>query len=746
MLSCDSIGELCGVGDNPSISVSGGRPASDDNMNTKRAPPAPAHGAPPPKRLQIDAAGRGVEAFAQRAPTSSPVKRQLRRSMLVLFFVSVAQVKEERRNKNNARPGRVIHEESSTRKAPEDDAFQRGIMKAFDNVLQNHLNPIYRSLQHLTKQTGTLSERIGTLSHEVGQIKKLISNRDANERYRSEAKQENAAVTEEVNQEQTALRFAANEVHEGQGVELRFLNKLKDHLVYTNDKITSDDGTAIKIAIFRDNQIVTAGQLSSARIEILVLHDKFYDAAPDKWTECDFDAHIVSSSKGAVLGGVLRVKLTNGKASLSDVFFNMPSSKTGSKKLILAARVLSSDKAGLQIKEAVMNQPVEVQVNRNKSNKKSDHPKLKDEVHRLKGISGKGNRAKWLKDNGIHTVADFKKALNKDEEKIYTECFNMKKDNMLWKATVQHAEQCDLEGNCKLKSYGVEEKHVILFFNCVHDLVGATFRGRYVAKDNFNSDEQDEVNCLKIQAYNELDNIVFDHEMKDNFPVPLSSTLNTSIGDDASIRFTDTTGLNPPDLHVTSQVQDAAAVQTAHHATFAHANQLPQTFLNNNNACGFIIGSEQISFDPSFFNGYQGTMRQISRGSSQFDMTAIGYCIAQPSEALPVRAETTGGNNLSGLMNLDENVSDDSLDALALFGGWVPMASVGTSTGEQKVFVEMSSRNEHGKGFRSQEPGCLVSHVMCEPPAPHVYKQRLREMIHRPIIEGKDREKGEKLI
>lgn len=54
------------------------------------------------------------------------------------------------------------------------------------------------------------------------------------------------------------------------------------------------------------------------------------------------------------------------------------------------------------------------------ANKKSDHPKLKDEVHRLKGISGKGNRAKWLKDNGIHTVADFKKALNKDEEKIYT--------------------------------------------------------------------------------------------------------------------------------------------------------------------------------------------------------------------------------------------------------------------------------------------------------------------------------------
>jgi hypothetical protein len=52
------------------------------------------------------------------------------------------------------------------------------------------------------------------------------------------------------------------------------------------------------------------------------------------------------------------------------------------------------------------------------ANKKSDYPKLKDEVHRLKGISGKGCRTKWLKDNQINTVEEFVKALNKDEEKI----------------------------------------------------------------------------------------------------------------------------------------------------------------------------------------------------------------------------------------------------------------------------------------------------------------------------------------
>lgn len=62
------------------------------------------------------------------------------------------------------------------------------------------------------------------------------------------------------------------------------------------------------------------------------------------------------------------------------------------------------------------------------------------------------------------------------------------------------------------------------------------------------------------------------------------------------------------------------------------------------------------------------------------------------------------------------------LSYLVQFGGgfrWHPSA-VRTSAGEQKVFVETSSLNDHGKGFRSQEPGCVVSHVMCEPSAPQV--------------------------
>lgn len=153
------------------------------------------------------------------------------------------------------------------------------------------------------------------------------------------------------------------------------------------------------------------------------------------------------------------------------------------------------------------------------------------------------------------------------------ECFKLKKDNKIWKDTIKHAKECDLEGNCKLKLYRAEEQHVVLCFNCVHDLVGAKFRDHYVAKDNFSSDQQvcvdigillqmqtfdenledytsflfsqDAVNRLKKQAYDELDSIGFDHEMKNDYPV-------MTLSDDAYIPFTDT-AQNPPDLHVTFQ-------------------------------------------------------------------------------------------------------------------------------------------------------------------------------------------------
>ncbi|BAF28790.1 calmodulin-binding protein 60 F isoform X1 [Oryza sativa Japonica Group] len=590
-------------------------------MHTKRplpaqAPPAGLVLVPAPKRPHVDAAAGGGGGVA-----SPRGKRQLRSGMLVLFFV--AQVKEEMRY--NQRLRRVIRGENAISQQRAIETFDCVFQKAFDNAFQKHLDPIYRSLQSLNKRTDILS-------HEVEQIKHSNSNHHANQQYRSKANQESAAITEEVNQEQTAARFVASEAQEGQRVELRFLNKLNP-LVFTKEKITAEDGTAIKIAIVRDNQIITSGPLSSARIEILALHGNFYDVVPDNWTESEFDHRIVSSSQGPALGGVCQVKLKNGEASPSDVFFNIPSSKTESGRLILAAKVHTSDIGGLRIKEAVMMNPVVVQVYRNKLNRSSDRPKLKDEVHRLKGISGKGCRTKWLKDNQINTVEEFVKALNKDEEKIRNECFKLKKDNKLWKDTIKHAKECDLEGNCKLKLYRAEEQHVVLFFNCVHDLVGAKFRDHYVAKDNFSSDQQDAVNRLKKQAYDELDSIGFDHEMKNNYPV-------MTLSDDAYIPFIDT-AQNPPDLHVTFQVQGIAG------AEIYHAHELPQAFPNNNN-----------DFGQHFLHGFQGALTQMDHDYAQFGIADMQCYTTQAPEGT-----SYGGNNMIGPANVPQNViGDGSMD------------------------------------------------------------------------------------
>ncbi|EEC68587.1 hypothetical protein OsI_36935 [Oryza sativa Indica Group] len=487
---------------------------------------------------------------------------------------------------------------------------QEKVLQAFDNALQKHLNPIHRSLESLTG-------RIDTLTHEVGQIKQSNPNHHANEHYRSEANQD-----------------AAGFAHYGEAVELRFLNKLKPRLYYTQEKITAEDGTAIQIALFKDNQIVKSGPLSSARIEFVALEGDFNDVAPENWTEYMFNQNIARSPKGPVLGGVCQIKLKNGEASPSGISFVVPSSKSRSGMFILAARVHSSDKAGFRIMEALMN-PVEVQVYRNKANKNSDTPKLKDDVYHLKGISKKGTRFDWLKHNGINTVEDMLKALNKNEKKIRTECFKLNKSSKDWKEIVKHARKCDLEGNCNLKSYRVEEKHVVLFFNCVHDLVGAQFHDGYVTKDNFNSDQQDAVNCLKKQAYDALDDIAFDDKMKDNYPVSLSSAMNTSITDgDASIPLTDRAGTNYPDLHVTSQ-----AVGNSHHAEIYQEPELLQALLNYNSA----------------YEGYRaGAVAQIFGGFSEVDIP-IGCYTGQASEGT-----SSGGNALIGLMNMSQNGSDGS--------------------------------------------------------------------------------------
>ncbi|KAF7012632.1 hypothetical protein CFC21_026803 [Triticum aestivum] len=194
--------------------------------------------------------------------------------------------------------------------------------------------------------------------------------------------------------------------------------------------------------------------------------------------------------------------------------------------------------------EAVMD-AVEVQVLRNQVNEKCNRPKLKDEVYRLNGISRNGQPLKKLQERDIYCVEDFLKAIYKDKENIRNECFNIKKDNKRWEATVKHAKECDLEGNHMLKLYRADEENVELFFNCIHDIVGAKFNGCYTPNENFNLNQEVKVNQLRRRAYDEVAGIEFSHEMKEGGPMPLSTTTNIGIADEASAPLTGIAGLHP---------------------------------------------------------------------------------------------------------------------------------------------------------------------------------------------------------
>jgi hypothetical protein len=50
---------------------------------------------------------------------------------------------------------------------------------------------------------------------------------------------------------------------------------------------------------------------------------------------------------------------------------------------------------------------------------------------------------------------------------------------------VKHARECCLTDMHDLKAYQNVEGNVVIFLNCVHDLVGAKFDGVYTAQENF---------------------------------------------------------------------------------------------------------------------------------------------------------------------------------------------------------------------------------------------------------------------
>lgn len=121
---------------------------------------------------------------------------------------------------------------------------------------------------------------------------------------------------------------------------------------------------------------------------------------------------------------------------------------------------------------------------------------------------------------------------------------------------VKHARECCLADRPELKAYHSVEGNVVIFFNCVHDLVGAIFYGVYVSRDNFDPAKkvhshhihlifgpyvevkqvEDIIFSSQAQAYElkecargQLDILPFDYVMNGNLPEQVPSSTHSTL-------------------------------------------------------------------------------------------------------------------------------------------------------------------------------------------------------------------------
>jgi hypothetical protein len=119
---------------------------------------------------------------------------------------------------------------------------------------------------------------------------------------------------------------------------LRFVNRVCNDY-YTCEQIKSDDGTFLKVALYDENNlVVTSGPLSSACVEVVLLHGDFNSEGQDYWTSEEFSTCLVhpqSAKEPSTLGGDRILALNDGEADLGNVNFQTSSfhARTGKFKM-----------------------------------------------------------------------------------------------------------------------------------------------------------------------------------------------------------------------------------------------------------------------------------------------------------------------------------------------------------------------------------------------------------------------------
>jgi hypothetical protein len=106
--------------------------------------------------------------------------------------------------------------------------------------------------------------------------------------------------------------------------QLRFVNKAcREYYIW--GQIKAEDGGLLKVALYNEDSLrITSGPLSSASVEIVLLHGDFNADGQDYWSPEEFGNYILSPlsvEEPPALSGDCVLTLVDGEASLSSASF-----------------------------------------------------------------------------------------------------------------------------------------------------------------------------------------------------------------------------------------------------------------------------------------------------------------------------------------------------------------------------------------------------------------------------------------
>lgn len=288
---------------------------------------------------------------------------------------------------------------------------------------------------------------------------------------------------------------------DGRNLQLQFRSKLSLPL-FTGGKVEAEQGLGIHVVLIDGStgQVVTSGQESCVKLDVVVLEGDFNDEEGDGWSQDDFDSHIVKEREGKrpLLTGELQVVLKDGVGTLGEMSFTDNSSWIRSRKFRLGLKVSSGCCEGLRIREAKTD-AFTVKDHRGELYKKHYPPALTDEVWRLEKIGKDGSFHRRLNKAGIRTVEDFLRLVVRDAQRLRN-ILGSGMSNKMWDLLVEHAKTCVLSD--KLYVYYPDDvKNVGVVFNNIYEFSGLIAGTEYHSDDSLSEDQKVFVDTLVKKAH-----------------------------------------------------------------------------------------------------------------------------------------------------------------------------------------------------------------------------------------------------